>query len=89
MTSEDPLSWSFLPMVLVAPEKRTVNIDTRSKVRSGLDRGDVPSFGKSRSVHCISTGSELATFSFQLEISVYLLTSNWFVNLTSLAVSGP
>ena len=43
----------------------------------------------SDSAHCISTAPELAIFSFQLEISLYLFTSNSFVNLTSLAVSGP
>lgn len=43
----------------------------------------------SDSFHCISTAPELAIFSFQLEISLYLFTSNSFVNLTSLAVSGP
>jgi hypothetical protein len=43
----------------------------------------------SDSAHGMSTGGVSAILSFQLEISVYLFTSNWLVNLISLAVSGP
>ena len=42
-----------------------------------------------RSRYSISTTPELLILSFQLEISVYLVVSNWFVKLISLCVSAP